>query len=349
MILYDYIYVDLEKVISLYSQLTGGVIELIEKQSEKGVTSDNKRNYDFKVFKHHAGGTSQDKSQNKATIKPYHSLLQELEEKLMESGFSLDIAAIEGNKTLKDKEIRNTLKQALCVKCSGRVVIEDYERMKKIAQDIPNVVKLINKSQLEALLKTAEVQEVKQRIQSLENKTGNTKERAQAKREATEIRKALEGELKALKTTNIEQWILDGVETWIDTFLSGIVSIRVYPFGSESDEHVFGHLESSNFTTPSTAALHYTYGTFPTEKFTVLGVVTSVPMGEEDTFKPLREFERKDGLSDYETVEKGFRGLFDGFNGFESIIRTCRYPRVLIHPVLVYREVEAIKSLESTE
>jgi len=48
--LYDYIYVDLDKAISLYSQLTGGVVELREAHSEKGATADNKRNYDFKVL-----------------------------------------------------------------------------------------------------------------------------------------------------------------------------------------------------------------------------------------------------------------------------------------------------------
>jgi hypothetical protein len=54
--LYDYIYVDFEKAISLYSQLTGGVVELRETQTEKGIAADNKRNYNFKVFKHDAGG-----------------------------------------------------------------------------------------------------------------------------------------------------------------------------------------------------------------------------------------------------------------------------------------------------
>jgi len=62
MTLYDYIYVDLEKVISLYSQLTGGVVELRESNKERVHSADNKRNYDFKVFKHDAGGTEQDKS-----------------------------------------------------------------------------------------------------------------------------------------------------------------------------------------------------------------------------------------------------------------------------------------------
>ena len=60
--LYDFIYVDLEKVISIYSQMTGGVVEVLERSTENSRSADNKRNYDFKVFKHDAGGTTNDRS-----------------------------------------------------------------------------------------------------------------------------------------------------------------------------------------------------------------------------------------------------------------------------------------------
>ncbi len=58
--LYDYLYVDLPKVISLYSQITGGVVESLETTQEQARSSDKKRAYDFKVFCHDAGGTDTD-------------------------------------------------------------------------------------------------------------------------------------------------------------------------------------------------------------------------------------------------------------------------------------------------
>jgi len=118
-------------------------------------------------------------------------------------------------------------------------------------------------------------------------------------------------------------------------FLPKITNIRVYPFEDEHDEHLFGHLEASNFTVSDPTAFHFTYGSFPTEEFTILGIITSVPSHEEDKFSPLQEFE-KDELEDYESVESGFRGMFRGFDGMEAMARTCRYPRVLVHPILVY-------------
>lgn len=173
MTLYDYLYVDLDKAISLYSQLTGGVVELKETQSEKSSSSDNKRNYDFKVFKHDAGGTAHDRAQDTTTIKPHHALLQELESELISSGYLLDLDNVEEGKTLKDRDLRLMLKHALCIKCTGRIVIEDYERMKKIGQDFPEIVKLINRSHADSLKETPQFQEIDRQIQDLEATTGN--------------------------------------------------------------------------------------------------------------------------------------------------------------------------------
>jgi hypothetical protein len=111
---------------------------------------------------------------------------------------------------------------------------------------------------------------------------------------------------------------------------------------------LFGHLNTENFSIPSSTAFHFTYGSFPTEEFTMLGVVTSVPSENSETFDPLEEFE-KNTLEDFESVERAFRGLFRGFDGMEAMIRTCRYPRVLVHPILVYRQTSPNKPINRTE
>lgn len=344
--LYDYLYVDLEKAISLYSQLTGGIVELRETQTEKGSTSDNKRNYDFKVFKHDAGGTKQEKEQDKTTIKPHHALLQELEQELSTSGYLVDLSQVEAGKTLKDPEIRIILKNALCVKCTGRIVIEDYERMKKIGQDFPEIAKLINRSHADTLKETPEVQAIEQQIAEMENSQRDRNKKAKAKEKVKQLRKQLDGLMASSSAISIlPQWILDGMKTWIDAFLPNITNIRVYPFTDQPDEHIFGHLSSTNFVIKDPTAFHFTYGSFPTEEFTMLGIITSVPLNEEETFTPLHEFDKEE-LADYESVEKGFRGLFRGFDGIEAMVRTSRYPRVLVHPILVYRQSSPNKQLQ---
>jgi hypothetical protein len=67
----------------------------------------------------------------------------------------------------------------------------------------------------------------------------------------------------------------------------------------------------------------------------MIGIVTSVPSEGGEQFKPLSEFE-KTVVADDESVENGYRGVFRGFDGLEQMIRTCRFPRVLVHPLTVY-------------
>jgi hypothetical protein len=63
-----------------------------------------------------------------------------------------------------------------------------------------------------------------------------------------------------------------------------------------------------------------------------------VPAQEDDEFDPMSEFIRDD-LQDAESVEKGFRATFRGFDGLEQMIRTLRYPRILVQPLVLYRSV----------
>lgn len=125
--LYDYIYVDLDKVISLYSQVTGGVVEVRQMQSGSSSTAINKRSYDFRVFKHDAGGSSDKNESSTDTVKPHHALLQELEELLANSGLLLDLSKLDDGVTLKSIPLRDEIRKSLCVKVTGRVVFEDYD------------------------------------------------------------------------------------------------------------------------------------------------------------------------------------------------------------------------------
>ncbi|MCF8070697.1 MAG: hypothetical protein K9L30_19110 [Desulfobacterales bacterium] len=191
--LYNYLYVDLEKAISLYSQLTEEVVELKETQFEKGFTSDNKYNYDFKVFKHDTGRTNQDKEQDKTTIKSHHALLEELEAKLSSSGYLSDLDNFDETKTLKDLKLRGELKNALCVKCTERIAIKDYERMKKIGRNLPEIIKLINRSQTSALKDDPNHQKIEQQIEGIENVSCNRNKKAK-------------GKTKKQKTVNINKY-----------------------------------------------------------------------------------------------------------------------------------------------
>lgn len=259
--LYDFIYVDLDKVISLYSQMTGGVVEVIERMEERARSSDNKRNYDFKVFKHDAGGTDSGKNTSRETIKPHHALLKEMEEKLVATGGLIDLTAGGTSKSFRDPLLRDQLKNTFCIKVTGRAVIEDYERMKGVANVFPEIVKLINKSSESSVFSTPEYVAHTGKIAAARAALKTIKDRKARTSEAQRI-DGLEEALRVLvdseKMSGVEQWVLDGVKTWTDAFLPGIVNLRIYPDALRPDEHVFGHLKKSCFEDIDSSSLHFT-------------------------------------------------------------------------------------------
>lgn len=351
MALYDYLYVDLPRVISLYSQLTGGIVESRETTREHSKSVDNKRAYDFRVFHHDAGGTANDKSASKELVKPHHSVLVELEDELRKQGFLLDLDAEGCDMSLRDLHIRKLLGATLCVKVTGRAVIEDYERMKGIAKAFPEITKFINKSIESGVKQSQEYLEIQKQLEDLAPDLKGEKDRNKRATAEAKLRK-LKSDLaqiagSASSISSVEPWILEGFHTWVDTFLPGIINLRVYPYLERPDEQIFGHLKREYFEDSDTGSFHFTYGSKPTEKISLIGIVTAIPTEAPDYFDPLAEF-AGGGLKDSEAVESGFRGLFRGFDGLEQMIRTSRFPRVLVQPIVVYRNVEPNKSVQPT-
>ena len=347
--LYDYIYTDTDKVISVYSQLTGGVVELRETLSGNVTTQDKNWNLDVKVLKHDRGSESQDKKELKETVKPYHSIFSELEENLVKNGHLLDLSSDIYRDRIREPEFRDLLKRTFCVKVTGRCVIEDYERMKSIAEAFPKVAEFVNKGSESALKNSEPIAELNRQIEQKKTEIAQIKDknkRAQAKASLKTTTRKVDQLLAGIdRVGNIDQWILDGMKTWINTFLPGIVNLRVYPSNSHMDVQVFGHLKKKYFADPDSDPIHFTYGSMPTECITLVGIVTSVPMDGGDNFVPLQEFQNKE-LSDTESIENAFRGVFRGFDGMEQMIRTCRFPRILVYPLLVYRKASPNRKLQ---
>lgn len=346
--LYDYLYVDLPKVISLYSQITGGIVESRETTREHARNADDKRAYDFKIFRHNAGGTDSDKSGTREVIKPHHSLLAELEHELAAQGYLFDLAKHSSGSSLRDSELRKLLTSSLCIKVTGRAVIEDYERIKGVAGAFPEVVKLINKSIESSIKVSPAYKEVQEQIEDISAQLKNQKDRNARAVKEVELKELKSNLAKVVSSTSsvgvVDQWILDGLKTWIDTFLPGIINLRVYPSLERPDEQIFGHLKREYFEDRDSSSFHFTYGSVPTELISLIGILTSVPTEMTDPFDPLAEFSR-DGLQNAESVESGFRGVFRGFEGMEQMIRTCRFPRILVQPLIVYRSVEPNPSI----
>lgn len=341
----DFIYLDTEKVSSLYSQLSGGIVQSVEASSSTSEDNKNLRNYDFKIFKHEAGSTEKESRQIKEIRVSHHEIYNELEKELFSNGYAAEIGIDVTNEHLESGEAIKIFENVLCVKAEGNIVLEDYERITRIADNYEDVTKFVNHSILSSLKDTQEFKDLSAAIDAIKEsiKTMKGNQKITAKNELNKFENTLNEQLSSHQIGKVDSWIIDGLKTWVRVFLPDVFNVRLYPFESSDNFHVMSNVKRKFFLDDNTESVHYLFGSKPTIKVTMLGVITSIPKKDGDSFEPMREFDQTDLEEDGNkaiNVEKGFRGVFRGFDGFEEMVRTCRYPRIMVHPIAIYRAIK---------
>jgi len=100
----DLIYFDFEKVKSISSQLTGGLINTITREFGDENIKDGSIGINFQVLKAGTGGKSTEKSLRTEKIELYHEILNQLEIELESKKLLTDIneTFLNGNKSFND-------------------------------------------------------------------------------------------------------------------------------------------------------------------------------------------------------------------------------------------------------
>ena len=305
--LYDYLYADLPKVASLHSQLTG---------TATGSTTTSIAN---------------------------HELFQELETGLAEQGYLLDLSGDQAGRSLRNALLRKRLSTAMCIKVTGRAVMEDYQRIRSVADAFPDAAAFLNNSVQSSVRNTDDFKQLEMMVTALseelkENLDRDARAAGQARLKESKV-ELDETMAAATVVKEIDQWVLDGLKNWIDTFLPGIVNLRIYPTADAPDEQVFGHLKREYFDGQDLNAFHFAHGAVPSLPITMVGIVTALPPDGQDAFNPMAEFARE-GLANAESMEHSMREVFQRFDTVDRLIRTCRFPRIGVQPLVVYRSVE---------
>lgn len=341
----DFIYLDTDKVSSLYSQISGGLIQSIESVQSNTEDSKNLRNYSFKVFKHEAGGTTTELNQLKETRVSHHEIYNELESALFASGYAAELGVDISLEDVKSGKAIDGFENVLCIKAEGHAVFEDYKRLTRIAENYEAITGFINNSIISNLKETSEYLEIHNQIEVKSQEISamsNGHLKTQRKKQLQTIESQLEDLVTTRKIGNVESWITEGLITWVNVFLPNIFNVRLYPFPEIHDFHIMSNVKREFFLDQDIESLHFLYGSMPTIKISLLGVITSIPRDSDSTFDPLKEFDENElelEGNEHRSVENAFRGVFRGFDGLEAMIRTCRYPRIMVQPIAIYRDI----------
>jgi hypothetical protein len=336
------LYFDFDKAASLVSQLEGGLAKQRAETSEETQDERNIRKYELlKVFKSEFGGIQTDKKAVLETKVLHHDLLVRLEETLIELGFATDINdSVLINEDSSLENVHKGVSQSPYLKVEGWCAFEDFEKLYETTKNFNDLLGFIKRSELNSVLN---IDELKQQLESIENDTGKNSKQFKDARAGFKLAEKEVNE--RIEKAKLPEWLFEGLREWIDTYIDGRLNLRVCPFVEFPDVEVIANLKRSCFIDDDLKHLMYGYGSEPNQKLCVLGLVTSVPPEDEttlfDMYKSYVDQDEVEGEAEIDTIERSFRAIFPALRNMEKFTTFHRYPRVIIHPIAVYRNIRA--------
>ena len=133
-------------------------------------------------------------------------------------------------------------------------------------------------------------------------------------------------------------YLVDGIQLFIDTFIEGRINLRLYPFPTVPSFQLMANLKKDCLVDGDMGNVSFAYGNRPNIPMVVLGLVTSIPPHGEHPFDPMQEYEHDTDLLEGEgEFEVAFRTVFSSLEAFGKFAMSPRYPMVAIYPLAVYR------------
>lgn len=218
----DLLYFDLQKSISLYSQLDEGIITQSIQNTEEGGDINSSLGVDVKVFQAKIGTSSNDKESKSITRIPHHNLLNKLQESINVSNSYIDLDKIDVTE-LDVEKLHKQLKSKTFIKATGWVNIEDYDRLKKIAKRFNSISQFIQecsiaesdeKEQYDALV--LELKRQRKIVNSQKDRNVKVKDNAKLNKLEEDLEKLLD---EYNNTGKIPEYLVTGIQLFIDTFL----------------------------------------------------------------------------------------------------------------------------------
>lgn len=342
----DILYFDFDKAASLISQIEGGLSQQRTEGAEEASSQRNIRKYNLlKVFIAEFGGIESEKKTILETKVLHHDLLLRLEEVLFDENFALDVNELE---SIGDQDaIREKIGSYSYLRSNGWCAIEDFDRIYEISKHFNSLLAFVRRSELNGTHGFDEKEAFAEHIATTKGR--NSKEHKQAVSAVKDLEKKIKEEIEVAK---LPSWLFDGIQTWIDTLSRHRLNIRMVPFEQYPELQVIANLKRECFVDDDLEHLLYGYGSQPNKKLSVLGLVTSIPPREEHEGFDIyhSEEEEEPGITDaedesekerVEVFEKAFQALFPAIQGMEKFTSYHHYPRVVIHPIAVYRDIKS--------
>jgi hypothetical protein len=296
----DFIYLDIDRVRSFTSQLFEGIPETID--SKNGKEQDIKGKFKGGVPLLASGGLEggllfrQEKTETKSLQHYIYVLFEDRLndlEKLRVLNENFD------EKDWVEGTVRKGLKESEFIKITANVKIFDYEYLDnafKMVKGLPETV--------------AELTSM-----------SSTKDKKKQKKRET------------LKEMGAQDWdsTINQISKIMDTMYKGIISLKIYPVGTDSAPYLLGRL-NKNYLQYDRETLLFQYGTEPNQEWTIVGQISTIP-------------DEKGIAVEKPQLKEGYN-MLDMENMMEYILKlmvstglkfSVSYPSIGIIPLAIYR------------
>lgn len=335
----DFIYVDVERLYSLYSQVFKGVAAQIV-QSYMGGRWD-KDLQKGPILK----GASVEAQFAEVSLRTekkffYDHMYNQLETEM--SGAILEPSGISAN------NYSEALASALMIKVHGRAEMEDFSRLQTFIEKFNSVAEAIAYA---AAISSDEFQTALRELESVAGGTGHREKRTKAKSQIEKLRDP--AQLAKKMGLSQDEQLLQNISLFVETFHPGSFEVVIIP-AQGVEGVVFRGIVDKQWLRMEPDLLRALYGV-GASNWTMVGQLTHLPGIEISEYEIPTEQEVNTEASEEQEAEGApsmrdpLRSVFEAIRLFENMfLESEERIEVLVCPLAIYREWE-MPSIKSSE
>jgi len=298
----DFIYLDVDRLKSLLSQLDSGL--LIERTDIAGSASTaGGRGHVGIPGLVEVGGVQEYVSNDESseTRSMHDFVFSQTERLLVERNRIKRLPQDYAATRILNREFRASLSPTEYVLVKGRVTISDYKYLSKILENINDLIG------------------VTARFGKMEELQGSTQNQ----------RSKIENELKReIEQAKLDPGQVKGIQKIIDIFMSGRLLFRVFPFIDYPNIRVVAPLAETSLR-ETMDDIRFKFGSSPRASWTVFGQVAAVPLAGDEP--PAMDLKFANPL------EKAMEAFFATSRGIEDVFKVS-FPEIAVTPIAIYRD-----------
>ena len=276
----DLLYLDFAKAASIWSQFDDGLLERTSTTDDVG--KDRAAGAKVGIPGIAEANLGVDYLQKRSTLQSrtlHHDLLARVEARLVEAGLVTHLSEI-SNRESSAESIRSKIGDRPYVSAVGSSMLEDYRRMLGISERFNEIIEFLRRTAQATAKQNPQYVEMSRGLAELKAQLpsiGDRNLRAVAKDKIKKLDEQLEQATQP-KISGIDDWLLQGVRSWISTFMATRINFRIYPFPECPSFQILCNLKRECFVDDDLEHLLYGYGTRPNVPLGVFGLITSMPL-----------------------------------------------------------------------